>query len=205
LARYDGRQATRSERVESRFCAPLHLLAVYDRGVRHRGETFVEGMPRSTLRDLERKLVFVPAGHEYRDWQEPRVRTRVAYFYFDPAALAMNAELSVTELPFSPRLFFEDNGLWDLAFRLTTSIEGDGSLRRPYIEALGILLAHEVIRLQTGEPAAKPEVRGGLAAWQERAVVAYIEDHLDVLISVATLAQVASPENSPGLRILRRL
>jgi AraC family transcriptional regulator len=181
------------------------LLAVYDRGVRHRGETFVEGMPRSTLRDLERKLVFVPAGHEYRDWQEPRVRTRVAYFYFDPAALAMNAELSVTELPFSPRLFFEDNGLWDLAFRLTTSIEGDGSLRRPYIEALGILLAHEVIRLQTGEPAAKPEVRGGLAAWQERAVVAYIEDHLDVLISVATLAQVASPENSPGLRILRRL
>src|ERR1700674_4114829 len=81
--------------------------------MRHEGETFVEGLPSSTLRDFRRKLVFVPAGHRYRDWQEPRIRTRVAYFYFDPDAFAINADLSVTELPFSPRLFFEDNGLWD--------------------------------------------------------------------------------------------
>jgi AraC family transcriptional regulator len=184
-------QATRSERIESRFCAPLHLLAVYERGVRHEGETFVEGVPSSTLRDVTRKLVFVPAGHEYRDWQKPRIRSRVAYFYFDPAALAINADLSVTELPFSPRLFFEDSALWNLAFRLATSIEGDGSLHRPYVEALGVLMAHELVRLHTGEPAAKPEVRGGLAAWQERTVVAYIEEHLAEAISLATLAQLA--------------
>jgi AraC family transcriptional regulator len=161
------------------------------RGMRHAGETFVEGLPSSTVRDFTRKLVFVPAGHEYRDWQESRVRSRVAYFYFDPAALAINADLSVTELPFSPRLFFEDNELWDLAFRLTTSIEGDGSLHRPYVEALGVLMAHELIRLHTGESTARPEVRGGLAAWQERTVVAYIEEHLAEPISLATLAQLA--------------
>jgi AraC family transcriptional regulator len=184
-------QATGSDRIESRFCAPVHLLAVYERGIRHEGETFVEGLPSSTLRDFRRKLVFVPAGHMYRDWQEPRIRTRVAYFYFDPAALAINPDLGVTELPLSPRLFFEDNGLWDLAFRLTTSIEGDGSLHQPYVEALGVLMAHELIRLHTGEPAAKPEVRGGLAAWQERTVVAYIEEHLAEPISLATLAQLA--------------
>ena len=169
-------QVTRSNRIESRFCAPVHLLAVYERGMRQEGETFVEGLPSSTLRDFRRKLVFVPAGHRYRDWQEPRIRTRVAYFYFDPAAFAINADLSVTELPFSPRLFFEDNGLWDVALKLTTSIEGDGSVHRPYVEALGVLMAHELIRLHTGEPDAKPEARGGLAAWQERTVVAYIED-----------------------------
>jgi AraC-like DNA-binding protein len=140
---------------------------------------------------FRRKLVFVPAGHKYRDWGEPRIRTRVTYFYFDPAALAINADLSVTELPFSPRLFFEDNGLWDLALKLTTSMEGDGSVHRPYVEALGVLMAHELIRLHTGEPAAKHEVRGGLAAWQERTVVAYIEDHLAEPISLATLAQLA--------------
>lgn len=184
-------QATRSDRIESRFCAPVHLLAVYERGTRHEGETFVEGLPCSTLRDFRRKLVFVPAGHQYRDWQDPRIRTRVAYFYFDPAALAINADLGVTELPFSPRLFFEDHGLWDLALKLTTSIEGDGSLHRPYVEALGVLMAHELIRLHTGEPAAKPEVRGGLAAWQERTVVAYIDEHLAEPISLATLAQLA--------------
>ena len=171
-------QATRRDRIESRFCAPVHLLAVYERGMRREGETSVEGLPSSTLRDFRRKLVFVPAGHQYRDWQEPRLRTRVAYFYFDPAALAINADLSVTELPFSPRMFFEDNGLWDLASKLATSIEGDGSLHRPYVEALGVLMAHELIRLHTGKLVAKPEVRGGLAAWQERTVVAYIEEHL---------------------------
>jgi AraC-like DNA-binding protein len=184
-------QATRSDRIESRFRAPLHLLAVYERGMRHEGETFVEGLPSSTLRDFRRKLVFVPAGHEYRDWQVSRIRTRVAYFYFDPAKLAINADLGVTELPFSPRLFFEDNGLWDLAVKLTTSIEGDGSVHRPYVEALGVLMAHELMRLHTGEPAAKREVRGGLAAWQERTMVAYIEDHLAEPISLATLAQLA--------------
>jgi AraC family transcriptional regulator len=184
-------QATVSDRIESRFCAPVHLLAVYERGIRHEGETFVEGLPSSTLRDFRRKLVFVPAGHQYRDWQEPRIRTRVAHFYFDPAALALNADLSVTELPFSPRLFFEDNGLWDLAIKLTTSIEGDGSVHRSYVEALGVLMAHELIRLHTGEPSAKPEVRGGLAAWQERTVVAYIEEHLAEPISLAALAQLA--------------
>src|SRR5580658_8366164 len=183
--------ATRSERLESRFCAPVHLLTVYERGIRLKGETFVEGLPNSTLRDLRRKLVFVPAGHEYRDWQEPRMRSRVAYFYFDPAVLAIDADLSVTELPLSPRLFFEDNGLWDLAFKLTTLIEGDGSVHQPYIEALGVLMAHELIRLHSGEPAAKPQVRGGLAAWQERTVVAYIDDHLAEPISLATLAQQA--------------
>jgi AraC family transcriptional regulator len=29
-------------------------------------------LPRSTLRDVKRKLTFVPAGHEYREWQEAR-------------------------------------------------------------------------------------------------------------------------------------
>jgi AraC family transcriptional regulator len=184
-------QVTRSDRIESRFCAPVHLLAVYERGMRQEGETFVEGLSTSTLRDFRRKLVFVLAGHTYRDWQEPRIRTRVAYFYFDPAGLAINADLSVTELPFQPRLFFEDNGLLDVALKLTTLIEGGGSGHRLYVEALGVLMAHELIRLHTGKPDAKPEVRGGLAAWQERTVVAYIEDHLDEPISLATLAQLA--------------
>ena len=64
-------QATRHERIQYRFHAPRHLLVVYEQGVRRDGETFVEGLPRSTLRDFKRKLTFVPAGHEYCEWQEP--------------------------------------------------------------------------------------------------------------------------------------
>jgi hypothetical protein len=36
------------------------------------GETKLEGLPSSTLHDLARKLVLVPAGHEFVDMHEPR-------------------------------------------------------------------------------------------------------------------------------------
>jgi AraC family transcriptional regulator len=183
-------QATRRDRMESRFCASVHLLAVYEHGVRHDGGTFVEGLPKSTLRDFRQKLIFVPAGHEYYDWQEPRLLTRVVYFYFDPAALAANTELSFPDMSFAPRLFFEDSGLWDTALKLTSLIEGAGSDHQPYVEALGVVLAHELVRFNTGKPCVKPQVRGGLAAWQQRSVVAYIEDHLAEPILLATLAQL---------------
>jgi AraC family transcriptional regulator len=182
-------QATRHDRIESRFCAPVHLLAAYERGVRHDGHTSIDGLPKSTLRDLSRKLIFVPAGHEYRDWQEPRLLTRVIYFYFDPARLS--TDLGFTDMSFSPRLFFENCGLWDTALKLTSLIESAGSDHRLYIEALGVVLAHELLRLNAGRPCREPQVRGGLAAWQQRAVVAYIEDHLAEPISLATLAQLA--------------
>src|SRR3981081_4328916 len=56
-------QATRPEKIEFRFRAPLHLLAVHEQGIRRDGETFVDGLPRSKLRDVRRKLTFAPAGH----------------------------------------------------------------------------------------------------------------------------------------------
>jgi AraC family transcriptional regulator len=183
-------QATRHDRIESRFCAPVHLLAAYQRGVRHDGGTVIDGLPKSTLRDFSRKLIFVPAGHEYRDWQEPRVLTRGIYFYFDPAGLAVSPELGFADMSFAPRLFFEDSGLWDTALKLTSLIERAGSDHRLYVEALGVLLVHELVRFNAGRPCVEPQVRGGLAAWQQRVVVAYIEDHLAEPISLATLAQL---------------
>jgi hypothetical protein len=42
-------QALRCDRIESRFCAPVHLLAVYERGLRHDGATFIKGFPNRRL------------------------------------------------------------------------------------------------------------------------------------------------------------
>src|SRR6516225_526735 len=41
------------EKVEFRFRAPVHLLVAYEGGVRENGETLIEGLPRSTLRDVK--------------------------------------------------------------------------------------------------------------------------------------------------------
>lgn len=195
VATWDGMaaeivQATKHESIEYRFHAPRHLLAVYEQGVRHDGDTFVEGLPRSTLRDLKRKLTFVPAGHEYSEWQDPRSLTRVAYFYFDPAEMPTHLEAGVADTPLVPRLFFEDATLWDTAIKLTRLIESAGSDNRPYFEALGTVLAHEVMRLNAGAQRIEAPVRGGLAGWQQKIVTGYIEEHLAEPIPLATLAQL---------------
>jgi AraC family transcriptional regulator len=181
-------QATRHDRIESRFCGSVHLLAAYERGLRNDGETFIEGLSKSTLRDFSRKLAFVPAGHQYHDWQEPRILTRATYFYFDPARLS--PDLGFADMSFAPRLFFENCGLWDTALKLTSLIESAGSDHGLYGEALGVVLAHELSRLNAGRPCVEPQVRGGLAPWQQRTVVAYVEDNLAEPISLATLAQL---------------
>lgn len=183
-------QATKHDKIETRFCAPVHLLAACERGTRDGGHTFVEGLPRSTLRDFRQKLTLVPAGHEYCDWQEPRIASRVAYFYFDPTRLPVDPELGFSDMSFAPRLFFENTALWDTARKVMTLIESAGAGNRLYFEALCTVMVHELVRLNVGTPPGKAPVRGGLAAWQQRTVSAYIEEHLAEQISLATLAQL---------------
>ncbi len=92
------------------------------------GGTSIAGLPKSALRDLSRKLVFVPAGYEYNDWQDPRILTRVLYFYFDPTGLAISPEVNFSNMSFAPRLFFEDQALWETALKLA-HIDRKGPVR----------------------------------------------------------------------------
>jgi AraC family transcriptional regulator len=178
-------------RTEIRFHAPVHLLILFAEGARRDGVTSVEGLPRSALRNYKGKLVFVPADHEYYDWQEPSRLTQAAYFYFDPAVLPPEFETGHANLSLPPRLFFEDQGLWDIAIRLKALVEGSEPIDRLYCESLGVVLAHELVRLGSAETRVEPAVRGGLAGWQQRAVASYIEEHVANQITLATLAQLA--------------
>jgi AraC family transcriptional regulator len=176
-------QATRHDRMASVYRGTRHLLAACDHGVRYQGETIVEGLPRSTLRDMTRKLTFVPAGCTYTDWHEPRVLTRMLYFYFDPARLPASATLT-------PRLLFENSALLGMANRLKRLVETTAS-GSPYFEALGTVLAYELLSLDAEDAGPDSPVRGGLAPWQQRQVTAYIDEHLAEPIRLATLAQLA--------------
>jgi AraC family transcriptional regulator len=182
-------KVTESCKIEVRFHAPVHLLALFEEGARSDGFTYVEGLPQSALRNYRRKLVFVPSGHEYYDWQQPSGLTRAAYFYFDPQLLESGAGRA--DLSFAPRLFFEDAGLWDIAIRLKALVEGSEPIDRLYCESLGVVLAHELERLGSGGTRVQSPIRGGLAGWQQRAVAGYVEEHLADQISLATLAQLA--------------
>lgn len=183
-------QVTRREKVEIRFRAQSHLLIIYEQGARSDGETVVEGLTRSTLRDVRHKLTFVPAGHEYREWHDPRVLPRMIYLYIDPASVPVRPD-ALGMLSLSPKLFFENAALRETAFKLAASIEAGLDEDVSYLEALGAVLVHELIRLDQTGVTKQSQARGGLAGWQQRAVASYIEEHLDQSVPLAKLAELA--------------
>jgi AraC family transcriptional regulator len=181
-------QCTSQVRTKFSFRAPIHLLVAYEEGERRDGDTFVEGLPRSTLRHFARKLTFVPAGKEFCEWHDPRTPTRLVFVYLDQADLDANRDLDIANVSFPPRLFFEDPTLWSTVLKLKKSLESRALLDQSYVEALGVVLVHELFRLNRDVARVDPPVQGGLAPWQQRAVAAYIEEHLAEPISLATLA-----------------
>lgn len=183
-------QSQGPEKIDFRFRGPRHLLVAYEQGVRRDGETFVEGLPRSTRRDLARRLTFVPAGHIYHEWHEPRVPVSLMYFYFDPAELQIQSVLDASGTSLKPQLFFEDTTLRDTVLKLKSLVESPTSENRFYFEALGVVLVHELVRLNSGAHSIKIPARGGLATWQQRIVSEYIDEHLADQVSLATLAQL---------------
>ena len=184
-------QVTQHTPFEYGFRAPCHLLFVPELGERYDGETFVEGLPRSTLRDFTRKLIFVPAGHDFRGWHKPRALPRATYFYIDPCGPLADPALRFGEIEFKPRLFFYDRNLWETALKLKSQVENPGAMHRQYVEALGIALTHELIRINGAAALREPVSRGGLASWQQKRVAAYIEEHVADDIPLATLAELA--------------
>jgi AraC family transcriptional regulator len=172
------------------FRAPQHLLVAYEQGERTSGETFVEGTPSSKIRNLARRLTFVPAGHKYREEYESRADTRLAFLYFDPTMLQVASNTWAGDNSLGPRLLFQDLALWHLMMRLKGLLDDAFSVDRRYFEAIGIVLVHELVRSGADVRVARPLLRGGLAGWQQRTVTAYIQKNYAKQIPLATLAQL---------------
>lgn len=162
-----GREAT------FRYSGPLHLLVLRDMGVHP---------------DAGR-LTLVPAGSDYGERLPPSSPARRLHLYVAPAELSAHAEWDAVDLAFSPRPHFEDAALVDAGHTLLALLEAETAESRYHCEALAIVLVHGLVRLHR-ESASTP-ARGGLAAWQQRLVAAYIGDHLADDVSLATLARLA--------------
>jgi AraC family transcriptional regulator len=186
----DAVNVTRRETFEDGFQSRRHLLIAYERAERDDGETLIEGLPKSTLREFNCKLSFVPAGHRFYGWQTPRVLTRVTYFYIDLQDRWFDLERDITYPMISPRLFFFDQAVWDTALKLKAEVGHSDPGSRQYAEALSLVLMHELLRLERTASAAARPVRGGLPAWQQKRVAEFIEEHLAEEISLAALAEL---------------
>jgi AraC family transcriptional regulator len=197
-------RAPANHRIDYRFHSPLHLLAAYEQGERRDGETYVEGASRSKLREIARKLTFVPAGHEYYEWHDTHTPISVMYLYFDAARLQIESGQRLGDQPLAPRLFFEDAPIWNTAAKLRQVIDAPDHANRLYVDALGVVLLHELVHLARRGPRAEAPVRGGLAAWQQRIVSDYIEQHLSEQIPLTALAQLARLSPFHFCRVFKR-
>jgi AraC family transcriptional regulator len=184
-----SRQPMEFHRIEQ-----CHLLVALEQVQRYDGETMVEGLPRSTRRDLNHKLAFIPSGCAFSGWMKPLLSLQATLFYIDPGMLMVDAERGVAATDVRPRLFFNDDGIWQTVLKLKAQIGSVQAGDRLYAEALGAVLAHEIIRLDHDIPDLLP-TRGGLAAWQQRRIVEFIEAHLAddfPLSALASLAQLST-------------
>lgn len=182
-------QLSRLEPFEYRLLAPWHLLIVSHQPERSDGETQVDGLPRSTRREFSRRLTSVPAGSSFFGWQHPRILTRVTYFHIDPRGPLIDPELHSLHTGLTPRLFFEDPALWGTAEKLTGELARGAKADRYYAEALSVVLVTELARLNRQYLGSETPARGGLAAWQRRAVEDEIEGRLAESLSPVALAR----------------
>jgi AraC family transcriptional regulator len=189
---------------EYSFQQQYHLLISVEQGVRYDGEICVEGLPRSTVRSYSSKMIFVPAGRRLYGAQKPRLLPRSTCFYIDPREVAVDPDLRFSEVDLQPRLLFEDGGLSQTVFKLRAQIGSADPADRMYAEALGGLLAQELLRLQVRIPASRPTTRGGLAGWQQKRVADFIEEHLAADISLNELADLVRLSPYHFLRSFKR-
>lgn len=184
-------QVTRRTSFEYRFRGPCHLLIASELGDREDGETLLEGLPPSNRRIFTHRLTFVPAGHDFCGSQKPRALARTIYLYIDPQGPLTDPGLRFSEIEFKPRLFFYDPNIWETALKLKVQVENRNSMHRQYGEALGVLLAHDLVRINgNADPLSAAADRGGLAGWQRRRLAEYIEEHVSDDTPLATLAQL---------------
>ena len=200
----DAVEVVRREPFHVAFRSARHLLIMCERAEREDGETVVEGLPKSTLHKYSRTMSLVPAGHRFCGWQRPRTLTRVTYFYIDPRGPLIDPELHFSETELKPRLFFFDKDLWETAIKLKAQGEHPDPGQRQYVEALSIVLVHELLRLNNSAIAARQHLRGGLASWQEKRVAEYMDEHLSEDVSLAALADIARLSTYHFVRAFKR-
>jgi AraC family transcriptional regulator len=175
----------------SAYCGPLHLLIAHEQLSRRRGLTSIEGLPDSTRENLTQTLTFVPAGHQFREWHLPDTAARIIYIHIHPSAMALIAGRGIDAQPLVPRLQFYNSVLWQTVLKVKTLVEAEGARSAHYGNALGVVLAHELVHQEQDARHRQGSDRGGLAAWQRRLVAQHVEEHLAERLPISRLAKLA--------------
>ncbi|MET0384997.1 MAG: AraC family transcriptional regulator [Polyangiales bacterium] len=146
------------------------------------------------LERCQRPLMIVPAGMDLWGFT-PDVRyVRDVTLLFDFEQLGELLEERLDQvLATTPNLRFADDALWTLMKLLADAVEDDDVSSQLYGDGLTSAI---VARLLARKPASERPRASGLAPWQLRRVLDYIDAHLTQRIELARLAQLTGLSQS---------
>ena len=135
-------------------------------------------------------MTFVPAGCRFSGWQKPRGLCRGVHLYIDQRSSLLQTDLRFAEIQFRPRLLFFDGDLWDTATKLRAQVGSSDQRQTAYAEALSIVLACELMRMNESGLPSVTHIRGGLPEWQQKNLAQFIDEHLAEDVSLSSLAEL---------------
>ena len=170
-----------------------HVLVFIHQFQRQEGETLVSGERLCSTRNYDGKMLFAPAGRKIHGWMVSPSITRGTQFFIGPTAPFLDPELRSGLEQLSPRPYTDpDPALRATAIKLQEITNKTSCpTTRLYVEALGCVLAVEIVRWLRANRE-KTLYRGGLAGWQQRRVRDYLEEHLATDVSLAELANLVN-------------
>ena len=136
---------------------------------------------------MPRHMHFAPAGMEMWGYSADIRFVKDATLTFDLTLLAERLATEFnTDATATPRLRFSDDRIWTMVRLLAAAVNDPDPSAQLYGDGLTVAIA---ARLFAGPP--KPDVEGkGLAPWQLRRVVEYLNAHLPKRVELAHLADL---------------
>jgi AraC family transcriptional regulator len=134
---------------------------------------------------MPRHMLFAPAGMEIWGFCADARLVRDATLSFDPAVLSerlatrFNADAITT-----PRLRFSNDRIWTLTKLLSSTVDDPD----PSAQLYGDGLTTAIAALLFADPPGPPTSRKGLAPWQLRRIVEFLDAHLPERVDLAHLA-----------------
>jgi AraC family transcriptional regulator len=164
------------------------------------GETFVEGLPRSYVKDMRNRMTFIPRGCEIEGWtQLAKVGTFTALHLEQTAGSRQTTDIA----RLLPQVAFEDQALRMTMLRFQAILH-DPTLDLPgYAETLGELIAYEINRVASQRPR-KILQQGGLTVRQVRVVTDYMDSHLTEKTTISELAALVDLTRFHFIRSFRQ-
>lgn len=177
-----------ADEIRFRFKGSQETLCLLEQGERHEGETWADGVAPIRVQRMGDKMHYIPANCEWSSWSRPRIPAEFTVICFSPGMLvddSAHADWNV-----QPMLFFKDSSLSHTIVKLRNLIDNPVDNVDTYAETLGSLLV-----LETGYAMAQPQAkrknfRGGLSMRHQKAVMDYIETHIDRRIALDVIAEL---------------